>query len=193
VTCFLPLRTTVELVEPERTSSAAWQKTRDCGLRRRAERVTLGTSTFREREHEIARVALRGREVNTMIGLDTTVARLPIVLVVDPIATSRFTMWRLLNRSFGVLEAEDARRACEWLDCRQSIDALVVQKELPDAHGGDLLNRLLAARVAAASRGILVERPIDFRLVVTRLAGWFLSRETRKTDALLRAASRLVS
>jgi hypothetical protein len=43
-----------------------------------------------------------------MIGLDPTVARFPIVLVVDPVAASRFMMWRLLNGSFGVLEAEDA-------------------------------------------------------------------------------------
>jgi response regulator RpfG family c-di-GMP phosphodiesterase len=128
-----------------------------------------------------------------MIGLDTTVARLPIVLVVDPIAASRFTMWRLLNRSFGVLEAEDAKHAREWLDCRQSIDALVVQEDLPDAHGGEFVKGLLSARVVAASRAIVVERPIDFRSVVASLAGWFYSREVRKTDALLREASRLVS
>jgi response regulator RpfG family c-di-GMP phosphodiesterase len=162
-------------------------------LRRHAERVTLGTLALREREHEVALLAFRGQEVTTMIGLDTTVARLPIVLIVDPIAASRFTMWRLLSRSFGVLEAEDARHACEWLDCRKSIDALIVQKELPDAYGGELVQSLLSARVTAASRVIIVERPIDFRSVVTRLADWFFSREARKADALLRAASRLVS
>ena len=46
-----------------------------------------------------------------MNGVDTAVSRLPIVLVVDPETPSRFTMWRLLSRSFGVLEA---RVVSQW-------------------------------------------------------------------------------
>jgi hypothetical protein len=42
-----------------------------------------------------------------MISLDAAVTRLPIVLVVDPVAASRQAMWRLLNRSF----ARDIKKA----------------------------------------------------------------------------------
>jgi hypothetical protein len=59
--------------------------------------------------------------------------RLPLVLLVDPVDASRFALWRELSRSFGVLEAPDAARARAWLRDRQDIDAIVVQRELPDA------------------------------------------------------------
>jgi response regulator RpfG family c-di-GMP phosphodiesterase len=131
--------------------------------------------------------------VGKMISLDAAVTRLPIVLVVDPVAASRQTMWRLLSRSFGVLEAPDARRARDWLTCRPTIDALVVQRELPDADGGEFVEGLVAARVAVASRIILVTRPVDLRGVLTSLTGWFFSRDVRKSAVLLREADRLVS
>ena len=128
-----------------------------------------------------------------VINLDAAVARLPIVLVVDPVAASRHTIWRMLSRSFGVLEASDARHARDWLTCRPNIDALVVQRELPDADGGEFVESLVAARVAVASRVILVTRPVDLQTVLKSLAGWFFSRDVRKTKALLREADRLVS
>jgi response regulator RpfG family c-di-GMP phosphodiesterase len=126
-----------------------------------------------------------------MISLDA--ARLPIVLVVDPVVASRHTMWRLLSRSFGVLEAPDARRASDWLACRPNIDALVVQRELPDTHGSEFVRGLAAARIPVASRTIMVARPVDLRTLVTSLAGWFFSRDAGKTEALLRDAERLIS
>ena len=126
-----------------------------------------------------------------MISLDA--ARLPIVLVVDPVVASRHTMWRLLSRSFGVLEAPDARRASDWLACRPNIDALVVQRELPDTHGSEFVRSRAAARIPVASRTIMVARPVDLRTLVTSLAGWFFSRDAGKTEALLRDAERLIS
>ncbi len=128
-----------------------------------------------------------------MISLDATVARLPIVLVVDPVTASRFTIWRMLSKSFGVLEARDARHAYDWLARRPSIDALVVQRELPDADGGEFVSSLAATQAAVASRAILVERPVDLRTVVESLVGWFFARDVRKAEALFREADRLVS
>jgi hypothetical protein len=128
-----------------------------------------------------------------MNSLDAAVARLPIVLVVDPVVASRFTMWRMLSRSFGVLEAPDARGALDLLAFRRDVDALVVQQELPDARGSDLVESLVTARAAVASRVMLVTRPVDTRTVLKNLTGWFFSRDVRKAEALLREADRLVS
>ena len=129
--------------------------------------------------------------MGNMFSLDA--ARLPIVLVVDPMVASRHAMWRLLSRSFGVLEAPDARRARDWLTSRPNIDALVVQMELPDAQGSDLVKSFATAQVAVASRAILVARPVDLRMVVTRLAGWFFSRDAMRAEVLWREADRLCS
>jgi CheY-like chemotaxis protein len=128
-----------------------------------------------------------------MVGLDVAEARLPLVLVVDPVAASRQTLWRLLSRSFGVLEAPDARRAQGWLASRPDIDAMVVQRELPDADGGDFVLGLVSAQASVASRVVLVTRPIDLATVLRSLAGWFFSRDVRKSDLLMRQAARLAS
>jgi DNA-binding NtrC family response regulator len=127
-----------------------------------------------------------------MVVLDAVLTRLPIVLVVDPVVASRFAMWRALSHCFGVLEAPDARHARTWLTCGRNIDALIVQSELPDADGSEFVKSLVAEHVAA-SRALLVTRPVDLRMVVTRLAGWFVTRELRKAAALRREADRLVS
>lgn len=128
-------------------------------------------------------------------GIDCVAAgfRLPIVLVVDPEAASRFTLWRLLSPSLGVLEARDGRRARDWLRCGRRIDALVVQKALPDSDGSELVKSLLTARIAAASRAVIVTRPIDLHMVVTNMTSWFFSQDARRADALVREADRLVS
>jgi hypothetical protein len=128
-----------------------------------------------------------------MFGLDAAATRLPIVLVVDPVTASRHLAWRTLSRSFGVLEAPDARRARLWLTDRPDIGALVVQRELPDAPGSELVESLVLARADVASRSILVGRPMDLRIVVARLTGWFFSRDVRKADAVRGGARRLVS
>jgi response regulator RpfG family c-di-GMP phosphodiesterase len=128
-----------------------------------------------------------------MIGLDAVHARLPLVLVVDPVAASRQAMWRLLSHSFGVLEAADARSANGWLTSRPDIDAMVVQRELPDADGGDFVLDLVSAQATVASRVVLVTRPVDLATVLRSLAGWFFSRDVRKSDQLMRQAARLAS
>jgi DNA-binding response OmpR family regulator len=118
-----------------------------------------------------------------MMSPNTAAARLPIVLVVDPVAASRQALWRGLSRSFGVLEAADARRAHDWLACRPDIDAIVVQRELPDADGQDFVQSLVASRAAVASRVVLVSRPVDLRAVLPRLTRWFLAaRQTGQTE-----------
>ncbi len=116
---------------------------------------------------------------------------LPIVLVVDPVASARFTLWRLLSTSCGVLEATDARRAREWLGCRQDIDALVVQRELPDADGNDFVRSLVTAGFPAGSRAVVVGRPVDRRKVVTSLVTWCFSRDAGMARALMRASQRV--
>ena len=128
-----------------------------------------------------------------MLSPDAVASRLPIVLVVDPVAASRQTMWRALSRSFGVLEAPDARRAHEWLACRPDINALVVQRDLPDADGGEFVATLVEARAPVASRVVLVTRPVDLRTVLESLTGWFFSRDPSKARGLLREVDRLVS
>jgi len=125
-----------------------------------------------------------------MIGVDAA-SRLPIVLLVDPETASRFTLWRLLSRSFGVLEAPDARQARDWLASPRRIDALVVDKRLPDADGTQWVASLAAARVDAASRAIVVTKPVDLRAVATSLAGWFFPRNAREAEALRRDAARM--
>lgn len=125
--------------------------------------------------------------------IDLVLGRLPVVLVVDPVAASRHTMWRLLNGSFGVIEAPDAERAREWIAHRPDIDALVVQSDLPDAHGRELVRSLALAQVTAASHALVVRRPVDLRRVVTCLARWFLARDVRGADALRHEADRLAS
>jgi DNA-binding NtrC family response regulator len=128
-----------------------------------------------------------------MNSADSAATYLPIVLVVDPIAISRFTMWRLLSRAFGVLEASDARTARSWLAVRPDIDALVVHHDLPDAEGSDLVSNLKTVRASLASRAILVTRPVDMRSVVANLTEWFFARNTRTVTALMRETERLVS
>ena len=125
--------------------------------------------------------------------LDAAAARLPIVLVIDPVAASRLSLWRLLSRSFGVLEAPDAKRALACLGCRPQIDALVVQEHLPDASGAELVESLATARVPAASRAVLVSRPVDQRSVLAALSRSLFAREPRRVEALLREAERMVS
>ena len=128
-----------------------------------------------------------------MIALHAAEARLPLVLVVDPVAASRQKMWRLLSRSFGVLEAPDARRAYELLASRPDIDALIVQRDLPDGDGGDFVLDLVSVGAEVASRVVLVSKPVDLRTVLRSLAGWFFARDARKCDWLMKQAARLES
>jgi DNA-binding NtrC family response regulator len=128
-----------------------------------------------------------------MRSLDAVGSHLAVVLVVDPVAPSRHLMWRLLSQSFGVIEAVDARAARDWLACRPDIDALVVQNDLPDGRGSDLVRSLAKSRVAAASQAVVVARPVDLRAVAMSLASWFFGHDARKAETLLGDAERLSS
>jgi hypothetical protein len=131
----------------------------------------------------------------------------PLVLLVDPIVASRHWMWRTLSRAFGVLEACDARGARAWIAHRPDIDALVIEDELPDERGLDLVRSLATAKNPIASRSIVLARPNpdwariaqagatlvehgDLRAVLSKLAGWFLVRDAGLARALLREVDR---
>lgn len=140
--------------------------------------------------------------------LETTSGRAPLVLVVDPFVASRHFMWRAFSRAFGVLEAGNAGAARAWIASRPDIDALVVQDELPDQRGVELVRDLVHARHPVARRTIvlarltsdwvslaqagltLIERG-DLRAVSAKLASWLLSRDAAVARALMREAERL--
>jgi hypothetical protein len=142
------------------------------------------------------------------MNLDTACGKAPLVLVVDPFVASRHFMWRALSRAFGVLEAASADAASTWISSRPDIDALVVQDELPDGRGLDLVRDLVSARHPVARRAIVLARPTpdwaaiaqagltliergDLRAVSAKLASWLLSRDSSLAKALLREAERL--
>jgi hypothetical protein len=141
-----------------------------------------------------------------MMSLNRAAGRPPLVLLVDPIVTSRHGMWRRLSRAFGVIEATSARGALDWIEHRPDIDALVVEDDLPDGRGLDLVRGLATESHPIASRAIvlarlgpdwarvghaatLVERG-DLRAVLAKLASWFLARDAGLARALLREAGR---
>jgi hypothetical protein len=143
-----------------------------------------------------------------MMNLDATVGRPPLVLLVDPVVATRHCMWRALNRVFGVLEAGSATAARAWIDHRPDIDALVVQDELPDQPGLELVHGLARERHPIAARSIVLARPNpkfggfvqanwtllelgDMRGVLSKLAGWFFPRDAGAAKTLLREADRL--
>jgi len=99
-------------------------------------------------------------------------------------------MWRNLSRVFGVIEAQDARGARDWIARRPEIDALIVQDELPDTRGVEFVRDLareshpiaahaivLARRdadpsvLAAAGAASVVERG-DLRTLRAKLTAW---------------------
>ena len=141
------------------------------------------------------------------MSLETAVGRSPLVLLVDPVVASRHWMWRGMSRAFGVLEAGSVEAARDWMDQRPDIDALVVQDELPDGRGAELVRDLVTARHPVACRSIVLARPGvewsrmatleetliergNLRAVLSKLAGWFLARDAWLARALLREADR---
>jgi hypothetical protein len=142
-----------------------------------------------------------------MVSLNAGGSRPPLVLLVDPVIPSRHWMWRSLSRAFGVLEAGDARGAREWMERRPDIDALVVEDDLPDERGSELVRALASDQNPIVSRSIVLARPSpdwarlahggatllergDPRAVVAKLASWFLARDAGLARALLRDAGR---
>jgi len=142
------------------------------------------------------------------MSLDVAFGRLPLVLLVDPSVASRHWMWRTLSRAFGVLEAGNGMGARDWLARRPDIDALVVDDELPDERGVDLVRDLARVHHPVASRAIVLARPSpdwariaqagstlvehgDLRAVLSKLSGWFLARDAGLARALLRETARL--
>jgi hypothetical protein len=126
--------------------------------------------------------------------MDTAVGRPPLVLLVDPIVASRHWMWRAMSHAFGVLEAGTARGARDWIAQRPDIDALVVQDDLPDERGVELVRDLARLQYPVASHAIILTRSaMDLRAVLSKLATWFLARDAGLARALLREAERRVS
>ena len=142
------------------------------------------------------------------MNVDAAGGRSPLVLLVDPFVTSRHSMWRALNRAFGVIEAGSATAARTWIASRPDIDAIVVQDELPDQRGLEFVRELVAAKHPVASRSIvlarrspdwvwiaqagltLIERG-DLRAVSSKLASWLLSRDAGLVRVLMREVDRL--
>ena len=123
-------------------------------------------------------------------------SRPPLVLLVDPVVTSRHFMWRSLSRAFGVIEAPDAKGARDWIAQRPDIDALVVQDELPDASGVELVRDLAKESHPIAAHAIVLARPNadasafaaigaaivergDLRTLLAKLAAWFFPATAR--------------
>jgi response regulator RpfG family c-di-GMP phosphodiesterase len=142
------------------------------------------------------------------MNLETTSGRAPLILLVDPYVASRHFMWRALSRAFGVLEAASADAARTWIATRPDIDALVVQDELPDQRGVELVRDLATSMHPVARRAIVLARPTpdwaaiaqagltliergDLRAVSAKLASWLLSRDASLARALMREADRL--
>ncbi len=142
------------------------------------------------------------------MNLDAAGGRSPLVLLVDPFVTSRHFMWRALTRAFGVIEAGNAGAARAWIASRPDIDAIVVQDELPDQRGLELVRELVLAKhpvarcsivlarmtpdwAAIAQAGLtLIERG-DLRAISAKLASWLLARDAGLAKALIREADRL--
>jgi response regulator RpfG family c-di-GMP phosphodiesterase len=143
-----------------------------------------------------------------MMNLDSLEVRPPLVLLVDPFGASRHFMWRALSRAFGVVEARSAKDARTWIDRRPDIGALVLDDELPDQRGLELVQDLSAAQHPLIARTIVLARSSpdwaavavagltliergDLRAVSAKLAGWFLARDANLARALMREADRL--
>ena len=142
------------------------------------------------------------------MNLDAAGGRSPLVLLVDPFVTSRHFMWRALTRAFGVIEAGNAGAARAWIASRPDIDAIVVQDELPDQRGLELVRELVLAKHPVARRSIVLARMTpdwaaiaqagltliergDLRAISAKLASWLLARDAGLAKALIREADRL--
>ena len=143
-----------------------------------------------------------------MMSMNPAFARPPLVLIVDPVVASRQWLWRTMSQAFGVVEASSARAARDWLRSRPDLDALVVQDELPDQSGRDLVASLVSEQHPVSTRSIvlakrspdwvriaqtgltLIERG-DLRALFAKLASWFLVRDAGLARALLREAERM--
>ena len=82
--------------------------------------------------------------------------RRALILVVDPQAATRHWMWRLLSRAFGVLEAQNAAAARRWIRERPDIDALIVEDDLPDMRGSELVRELASSDHPISRRSIVI-------------------------------------
>ncbi len=116
-----------------------------------------------------------------------------LILIVDSKVETRHWMWRQLNGSFGVLEAPDAMSARRWIDERPDIDGLIIDDDLTDERGADLVRELVRDGHPLTERTIIVasewrrvmlaglnvvERG-DVGDLVGMLDRWFAPSETR--------------
>jgi response regulator RpfG family c-di-GMP phosphodiesterase len=143
-----------------------------------------------------------------MMNVGAAAGRLPLILLVDPVVASRHSLWRVLHRGFGVLEADSAASARTWMLRRPDIDAIVVHDDLPDERGIELAQELVtshpsvkrayvlasAAAVDSAAplhSGLTHLPPGDLHGVVKRLVSWLSMRDAGLARSLLRDAERL--
>jgi response regulator RpfG family c-di-GMP phosphodiesterase len=117
--------------------------------------------------------------------------RRALVLIVDPQAATRHWMWRLLSRAFGVLEAANAGAARRWIAERPDIDAIIVDDDLPDSRGSELVRELERSKHRIAGHAIVIAsdwRRVmlggmnvvdrgDVQSIVAKLATWFQVRD----------------
>src|SRR5260370_27358121 len=111
-----------------------------------------------------------------MLNLDVAFNRPPLVLLVDPVVASRHFMWRALSRTLGVLEAGTAGDARTWISRRPDIDALIVQDDLPDERGRELVRQLTEARHPVAARCIVLARSSPDWVGVAQAGFTFIER-----------------
>lgn len=126
-----------------------------------------------------------------------------LILIVDSKVETRHWMWRLLSGSFGVLEAPDAASARRWIEERPDIDGLVIDDDLADERGADLVrdlvrdgNPITERTIVVASEwrrvmlaGLNVVERGDVGDLVGMLDRWFLPSETRAVARVAAAAA----
>jgi response regulator RpfG family c-di-GMP phosphodiesterase len=123
------------------------------------------------------------------------------VLLVDPKIESRHWLWRILSQAFGVLEAASASAARRWIRERPDIDALIVEDELPDATGRELVDELVRERNPIARRAIVVAAHDaglagnvvehgDVSAILTKLTVWLVGRDVAAAHLLLKEFGR---
>jgi response regulator RpfG family c-di-GMP phosphodiesterase len=127
--------------------------------------------------------------------------RRALVLLVDAKVESRHWLWRTLSQAFGVIEAASAAAARRWIRERPDIDAIIVDDELPDARGHELVGELAREANPIAGRAIVVAahaaeiapnvvEPGDVCAILSKLTGWLVGRDVAAARALLREFTR---
>jgi CheY-like chemotaxis protein len=121
-----------------------------------------------------------------------------LILVVDSKVDTRHWLWRMLGaQGFGVLEAPNAAAAMRWIEERPDIDALIVDDELSDGRGSDVVRDLVDDASPLAERAVVIAsewRRVmlagmnvvdrgDLEALVSMLSKWFVPSSPRRVAA----------